>query len=391
MKFDACIVGCGPSGALSAEALASRGYKTAIFEEHSNIGLPNHCAGLVSVKGLDRLGITPVQDFVQNKVLGGRIFSPDGDFIEIKDTKPRAFVIDRTSFDSYLTERAEDVGAILYKNTHVNKLHKNKIETNNSSYETKLVIDAEGAGGRLLLRSGYNYCPPRLITGFNTEVDNVEVDPELVEIWFGEGLAKDFFAWVIPVSEDRARVGLGTSSEDGLEKLMKFIKRRFNKKSHSTIRAGQICTGGPVRKTVYENTLLVGDVAGQVKATTGGGVVIGGLCAKIAGEVAADHLAGETSLNNYERLWRNEYGFELKTMCRLRSVLNGLDDDRFDSIFHSLKMERIEDRLQHLLETGDIDMQSGVIRNALLDSKILSVLVRGLGRMALSELLCLFR
>lgn len=391
MKFDACIVGCGPSGAISAEVLASRGYKTAIFEEHPTIGVPNHCAGLISLKGLDRLGIDPVKDFIQNKVLGGRIYSPDGDFIEVKDSKPRAFVIDRMSFDSHLAERAEDEGALLYKNTRVNKLDKHKIETKTTSYETELTIDAEGPGGRLLLSSGYDYSPPTLLNGFNTEVDNVELDPELVEIWFDEDIARNFFVWVIPVRMDRARIGLGTSSEDGFEKLLKFIKRRFGNKNHSKIRAGQICTGGPVRKTVYESTMLVGDVAGQVKATTGGGVVIGGLCARIAGDVAANHLAGDSSLNDYESLWRGEYGFELNTMCSLRTVLNRIDDDRFTRVFNILKKEKIEDRLKHLLETGDLDMQSGVIRKALLDPKILSILVRGLGRVALSELLCLFR
>ncbi|MBD3206399.1 geranylgeranyl reductase family protein [Candidatus Bathyarchaeota archaeon] len=391
MKFDACIIGCGPSGAISAEILASRGFKTAVFEEHPTIGVPNHCAGLISVKGLDRLGIDPAQDFIQNKVLGGRVYSPEGDFIEIKDSKPRAFVIDRTSFDSYLAERAEDKGALLYKNTRVNKLNEHKIETKNASYETGLTIDAEGSGGKLLLASGYNYSPPTFITGFNTEVENVELNPDIVEIWFDEDISGGFFAWVIPVTADRARVGLGTKSEDGLEKLLKFVKRRFANKKYSTIRAGQICTGGPVRRTVYESTMLVGDVAGQVKATTGGGVVIGGLCAKIAGEVASDHLAGKSSLIDYERQWRGEYGFELKTMCSLRTVMNKIDNERFNSVFNIMKKEKIEDRLHHLLETGDMDMQSGVIRKALLDPKILSILVRGLGRMALTELLAFFR
>ena len=44
---------------------------------------------------------------------------------------------------------------------------------------------------------------------------------------------------------------------------------------------------GPPRKTVQGNVMLVGDAAGQVKPTSGGGIYMGAVCAKLAGEVAA--------------------------------------------------------------------------------------------------------
>jgi geranylgeranyl reductase family protein len=391
LKHEACIVGGGPSGTLVATKLASKGFNTVIFEEHSTIGVPNHCAGLISVKGLARLGIKPNPDFYQNNIYGGRIYSPDGEFIEIRDSRPRAHVIDRASFDQYLAHHSENEGAIIHKNQHVKQVKKGKIRINNDWIPSELVINAEGAGGRLMRRSGLGYNPPKLIMGYNTEIEGVDVDPELVEIWFGEDITKDFFAWVIPIDEKRVRAGLGTSSNKGLEKIKSFIKKRFNKNDLPLVNAGQICVGGPVRRTVYDNILLVGDVAGQVKATTGGGVIIGGLCAQIAGEAASEYLEGRSSLVKYDNLWRNKYGFELKSMCTLRKILNRVDDDRFNKIFHRTREKNIEDKLQHLLETGDLDMQSSVIRNALFDPTILSILVKGMGELALSELFSLFR
>jgi flavin-dependent dehydrogenase len=140
---------------------------------------------------------------------------------------------------------------------------------------------------------------------------------------------------------------------------------------------------------VYGNVLLVGDAAGQVKPTTGGGVVLGGLCACIAGSVASEHLARGEELSQYERLWRKKYGHEFRLMLALRGLMNGLGDERLSRALHAFKEEGLQDKAQLLLERGDVDMQGGVIREALTDPAILAALIRSLGRVALGELLSL--
>lgn len=390
MKIEATIVGGGPAGLLTAIEIASKGFNTVIFEEHPNIGAPNHCAGLLSLKGLDRLGIDVNPVYRQNTVCGGRIYSPDGEYLEIRDEKPRACVVDREAFDRFLADKAEHEGVIIEKNSHVKEIINGKLRVKESLIEPEIVINAEGTGGRLLRRSGFDYRSPELINGFNAELSGVELDPNLVELWFSEDLAPKFFAWVIPVNESRARVGLGSSSDDGLNLLRGFVKKRFNTPLPSRLQAGKICVGGPTDRTLYGNVLLVGDVAGQVKATTGGGVVTGGLCAKLAGEVASNYLEGNGSLQAYETLWRKKYGFELKTMHSVRRLLNNIDDERFNRVLHFAKKEKIEGKLQELLETGDIDMQSSVIKKVLFDPVIFPALLKVLGKFAFTELFSLF-
>jgi flavin-dependent dehydrogenase len=146
-----------------------------------------------------------------------------------------------------------------------------------------------------------------------------------------------------------------------------------------------------VDQTVYDNILLVGDVAGQVKATTGGGVIYGGLCAKIAGEVATKYLEEQVPLVNYDKLWRKKYGYELKTMQVLRKLLSNIGSDKLDRTLRIFKTENIEYKLKSLLETGDLDMQSNTIKKALFDPKILSILIKGIGKLALNELFSLFK
>ncbi len=397
MKTEAAIVGAGPTGLLAAETISKKGYNVAVFEEHKRVGYPVHCAGMISVEGFKRLGVEPDPLFHQNTVYGGRVYSNDGSCLTIKDNKPRAYIIDRGSFDKHLADRAVDAGVDICLGSRVEEIVlkqgvASSLKIDSSDVKSEVFIDAEGAKGRLLARSGIDTGQQGVYNGFNTElcVDSIEAD--MVEVWFDTEIAKDFFVWVIPISENRVRCGLGTSESNGATKLKKFVKKRFNKDSN-TIHSGLICTGGPVNQTVYPGLMLVGDVAGQVKPTTAGGVVIGGLCGKIAGETTVKALeSGNVQLlDEYDSAWRAKYGSELQTMLFLRSILNRMDNDRMNRIFSAFIEEGLEDKFTRLVEDGDMDMQADVIKRAVSDPVILGALAKSAGRIALSEILSVFR
>jgi len=390
LRPEAAVVGAGPAGLLAAKRVAERGFSVQVFEEHSVVGEPSHCAGLISVEGLRRLGVEPRDSFIQGTVYGGRVYAPSGESLELRDRKSRAYVVDRRALDMHLAERAADAGAGLALSERVEALEfkgvRATLRLRGGSVEPTVVIDAEGPGARLLSQAGHDTGQRGLLNGFNVELAGVEVDQGMVELWFGNSLADGFFAWVIPTGDDSARCGLA-SRGDGLAGLKGFVRKRFGVEAPSEVRAGRVCTGGPVRRTVYGNVLLVGDAAGQVKPTTGGGVVLGGLCACVAGDVASEHLARGEDLSRYERLWRREYGHEFRLMLALRGLMNGLGDERLSRALQAFSEEGLQAKAQSLLETGDVDMQSGVIREALTDPDILAALIRSLGRVALGELL----
>ncbi len=396
MRTEAAVIGAGPAGLMAAEVISKHGFSVEVFEEHERVGYPAHCAGMVSVEGLSRLGIEPEPEFLQNTIYGGKVFSGDGSCITIRDQRPRAYIIDRAGFDKYLAGKAIDSGVQISTGKRVEKivLQRGKakgLEFEGSMVGSRLVIDAEGAGGRLLARSGIETGQEGVINGFNVELDANGVERDMVEVWFNQVVSKDFFTWVIPIGEDRVRCGLGTSRHDGIEALRGFIKRRFNKEAPATINAGQICIGGPVRKTAYPSLVLVGDVAGQVKPTTGGGVVLGGLCARIAGELAVKSLADErVSLGDYERLWRSKYGSELRTMLYLRRLFNGFSDDQLNRIFQVFIEEGLEKKFTDMVSEGDMDMQESIIKRAVTDPVILGAMARSIGRIAVSELFSVF-
>ena len=115
---------------------------------------------------------------------------------------------------------------------------------------------------------------------------------------------------------------------------------------------------GPISKTYSNGFLSVGDAASQVKATTGGGVVFGITCAKIAGHVASDAVKSknfsEDFLSSYQAQWKQALSFELKTMLRLRKMLNSLSDKKTDKLISLCKKLGIDNVLE---KVGDVDFQ----------------------------------
>ena len=268
---------------LAANVISKQGFSVEVFEEHGRIGYPVHCAGMVSVEGFRRLGIEIKPVFHQNTVFGGRIFSSDGSCVTIRDRKPRAYIIDRGRFDAYLAEVAEDNGAKINTARRVDQIIfkdgvARGLRVGDSEVESTIVVDAEGVLSRVLGRSGVVTGQVGVLNGFNVELDVDEIESDMVEVWFNQEIAKGFFIWVIPINENRVRCGLATSRKNGAKALKHFIEKRFNTETPSTIHSGLVCAGGPVSKTCYPGLLLAGDVAGQVKPTTGGGVVLRSGC-----------------------------------------------------------------------------------------------------------------
>ena len=395
-RTETIVVGAGPAGLLAAREIARRGIEVRILEEHPVIGEPNHCAGLLSVEGLRRLGIDPSPGFVQHEITGGRIYSPSGASIEIAGSRTRAYAIDRAAFDRHLADAARGAGAEVETGRRIRGLliRDGRVEgVRGRDAYAKVVVDAEGAAGSLAREAGL---PPAagLLAGVNVEVSGIDVEPHMVEVWLGDVLAPGLFAWVIPLGDGAARCGLACSSGDAFERLKRFLHRRFGSVRFSPPRRGLILTGGPIHRTYLDGLLVAGDAAGQTKPTTGGGVILGGICAIEAGRTAAEGVEADDPsagfLKRYQRAWREALGREFASMLAARRLVNRLSDERIDRLFDAFRREGLEEKLRGLVDAGDMDMQSGVILAALRDPGLLGVLVRGAGRLALAELRALF-
>ena len=382
-ETDILVIGAGPAGLIAAREAATRRADVVVLEEHEEIGNPCHCAGLLSLKGLERLGAPADGAYVQNKVRGARFFSPSGLTFTIEKNEPVACVIDRSIFDRFLAQKTAEAGARISLNEQAKSIELGEkdtaIQSENKKFHAKMVIDAEGASSRIIKDTGLKPINhDSLVPGIQCDLENVGVDPEYVEVHFGNRTAPRFFAWVIPLSENKARVGLGCKGESPKERLDEFVRRRFGIEKNlgrGDIRSGLIITGGPIDRTFSDRFLVVGDIAGQVKPTTGGGVILGGLCASIAGRIAAEAVdcgdCATSFLGRYETLWKDELGKDFRLMLLARKVVNRLSDKAMDKLFNAV----IEENLQGIFSAeGDIDFQSTVILKMLKKKEILGVL-----------------
>ena len=96
------VIGGGPAGLLAAREICGRGLKAHVFEEDSEIGSPERCGGLLSLKGLRMISAPRPMKYVLNLVRGAVFHSPSGHEFELDAGRWVAAVISRRRFDQML-------------------------------------------------------------------------------------------------------------------------------------------------------------------------------------------------------------------------------------------------------------------------------------------------
>jgi geranylgeranyl reductase family protein len=385
LRLDAIVVGAGPAGLLAASKIAEGGHSVLVLEEHPEVGKPDHCAGLLSSSGLKSLGIKPLDDFVQNTVSGARIHAPSGHSILVERGKREAFVIDRGRFDSWLAREASSKGAEIVTGQRVSKIGKfesglRSVQSKKEAYQTAVTVIAEGAPSVLTKTIGL----PTVSKGskypaYQYEIKGVDVEEDLVEMFYGRRLAPGFFAWIIPLGEGRVRVGLAAKNKskirlDAAIKTHSIISKRLQDGEIERGMGGTVLVGRPISKLSTDGAVVVGDAAGLVKATTGGGVIIGGLAALEAGSVVSQALkegnGSRKSLSNYDRKCKSQFYRELETMNLAQRALSSLSNKGLDSIIKDAQELGL---LGIVRKEGDMDMQGRVIRKLISDPRMVLV------------------
>jgi flavin-dependent dehydrogenase len=163
-----------------------------------------------------------------------------------------------------------------------------------------------------------------------------------VELHFGRDVAPGGFAWAVPVVRPdgfHVRIGvMATRDAPGCyRRMLDRIGDRWGVSRRELPPRLKILPLGAIARTYADRLLAIGDAAGLVKPTTGGGIHYSIVSASIAAEVALEGLATDrlkaASLATYERRWRAELEDEFDAQQELRDVATGLSDQAIDSFF----------------------------------------------------------
>jgi geranylgeranyl reductase family protein len=369
-RYDIVVSGGGPVGCFVAEQLASNGRHVAVFEEHSTIGEPVHCAGLVTQRVFDISKYSPTR-ITQNKLYGAIIHSPSRLTLKIGGNSVHGLVINRQKFDKNIAQKMQKAGAnLLVKHKIVSaKKQENHItltiQQNGQTLtvQCSILIGADGPHSNIRKIFGFPN-PIEMLQGIGAELSDTALDPRFVHIFVGHSIAPGFFAWIIPtnIHGTTARIGLCIKKQ-GNHPLHHYFTALLQQPllQGTTVmkRFGGMIPLGPLKKTVDDHIMLVGDAAAQVKPTSGGGIYSGLLCATqcaiVAEEALQEQQFGGEFLKQYHRRWTNEIGRELSLGMRFRKIFTSLTDEQLNKYLEKMNNKKT---INIINTHGDIDYPS---------------------------------
>ncbi len=363
------IIGAGPSGSYMAEKLTQLGHKVMVLEKKAAAGHDVCCTGIIGKECRELLTIN--DNLIMRQVNSAKFFMPSGKSFRLWRDDEVAYIVERASLDMELASRAQSVGAEYRFSTQVTDIELDtncvRVKTNGNSkasfLEAETVVIATGYGstltGNLDLGKIHDY-----IIGAQAEVCIYDVDE--VEIYLDHKLAPGGFAWLVPTKDGRGFAGLITSRQQEwhLNQLLSMLKSHGKILSDHTDNGYGVIPLSILPKTYSDRILVVGEAAGQIKPTTGGGIYYGILCANMAANVLhSAHMAGDytaAKLSSYQKQWRAELGRELTVDHLAQRLWAKLNNRHIEYIFSTAYKKGIP-RLISTTSTFSFDWHSPIL------------------------------
>jgi len=352
--YDVIIVGAGPAGSYIAYELASSGYDVAVFEEKSAPGLNACCTGIISTECFQSLGLGT--DGILTRINSAKFFSPSGRCLRLQTENNQAYVVNRLLLDKEIASKAQSHGAQYFFSSPVTDIIPGKANMRAETlcsgareiFNARVVVLANGFNPRMPQKLGLGKIKNFLV-GAQAEIEAKNIDE--LEVYFSQEIAPGAFAWLVPTSPNKSYVGLLATSQAKLH-LQKFLNNLFYQ--------GRIASGeakieqkavplGTLARSYGDRILVIGDAAGQVKPTTGGGIYFGHIGAKIAAGVLDQALRHDdltaSQLSRYQKQWKVKMGKELSRGYRARWAYTKLSDRQIEGIFNALDATGIAEAL----------------------------------------------
>ncbi len=361
------MIGAGPAGSQTANSLSRLGHNVAIIDYRLLPGT-KLCTGVVGLECVKRYDVP--SHLIFHSVSSATIVPPVSMPVRIERDGVQAYVIDRTRFVQAVTDRAQEAGATLL-------LGRRALNINIMSDRVEVEADHNGGLERyqaraIVLATGFNTKLPRFVGlepagthayASQTEVSGVDVDE--IRVSAGRPVPAGHFGGVVPTMKGSALVGtlgrrrslaalrsmMGGLSDDGA----KFGDVKPSRSWGVPLR--------PAKKSANNRVLMVGDAAGQVKPTTGGGIYYSMLSGDIAANVLSDALLQDnlssSDLSVYDQEWRKLLGRELKLGYLARTIYERLSTRDLEKILQIASSNGLFE------DTMDFDWHADLVARAL--------------------------
>ncbi|WP_424015450.1 geranylgeranyl reductase family protein [Halorubrum xinjiangense] len=345
-EYDVVVAGAGTAGCYAAATIANEGLDVVIVER-KDAEEAGHIACGDALKGADafpeaipKSRLEPA--FTNTGVDHGRFEIPQEDTILEIPVPGELAVIDRWEYGRQIIAGAEDAGVDFHYDTVINDVLQDETgrvtglhavrKGEPRTYAADVVID--GAGSLSLLQDKADFEE----TTFDTNVrysqfcsayrEIVEV-PEPVE-WDDALVFKATdraagYLWYFPRTATEINAGLGFQMTEEPMQLVESLKKDLRDRPEfegAEVRdklGAALPTRRPYDSAVAPGYMAVGDAAGHVNPTTGGGIAGAAYAGKYAGEQAVKAISdGDVSEEN---LWR----YNTRVMDHFGGRYAGLD------------------------------------------------------------------
>lgn len=355
MTIRVAVVGGGPAGSSAAEVLASSGIETYIFERKLDNAKP--CGGAIPLCMVSEFDLPP--EIIDRRVRKMKMISPSNIEVNIGQTLKDGEYIGmcrREVLDGFLRERAAKLGANLINGTvyqldipntdkepytlhyadHSNGTTQGEMKT----LKVDLVIGADGANSRIakaIDAGDYNYA-----IAFQERIrlpeDKMAYYEDLAEMYVGNDVSPDFYAWVFP-KYDHVAVGTGTMKVN--KAIIKDLQAGIRQRAAKRLEGGEIIKveahpipEHPRPRRVVGRVALVGDAAGTVTKSSGEGIYFAAKSARMCAEVIVEtsnngqKVPTEADLKTYLKRWDKQYGTTYLVLDILQRVFYRSDATR---------------------------------------------------------------
>ncbi len=355
------VIGAGVVGLTLAKELVLHGVDVDVYDAKKSVADgAAKASGIFSVNGLSRIGIDPKHTIVNT--LDGATLRAGNERLRIKSKSTMAYVVDRGMLAELCKSAAEKAGAKVILGRKFDRKELQEL----ASDKNRIIIGADGAVSTVAAAFSFPKIKEYVLT-YKAEYARAKLDdPDMAGLFFSNQIAYRFFGWTCPYSKDKVEVGIGISDRAKISSTAAFSKFIGSGMLDGMLNGSERLNGYasiiPLTSrpsTVKDNVMLVGDAAGQVKATTGGGIIFGCSCAKILAATIKSNIHKGTSLNVYEREWRRKYSLDLKLHHFLHDYYSNLRVSNFE-VF--LKLCKVLGAEKFFSEYGDMDRPSLMLK-----------------------------
>lgn len=268
MIKDLCIVGGGIAGLSAAFYTSNR--EIILFEEHREVGYPEHCSGLVGfeVKAFVEKISPNLIDAKYSRIsvgIGNR-------FLHIDFRRPAIFHVNRPELEARILDtvsgRVSFQGGVRVKPSHI----PSEIKAGDKTYNCANIVASDGPLS--VFRRKYFLSQIGIMVGIQGLFRVSNLDPDNILVIYPH-ISGNYFSWIIPLDYDIGLIGgLFREAPPPIDSLVKrFSYLGFNIGGRQKIFGGPLPIGPRVIDPVAASKILLfGDALPLTKPYTGGGL-----------------------------------------------------------------------------------------------------------------------